>query len=366
MSKLLGVPAPRLSVLTFTTGRRREYLKQTWASLSDQLDDAEWLVVQDGPDDDFAAFLDELSGGRARHLATGAPVGIAIVRQLAVDAARGQLVCFVDDDDQLAPGCLRALVACFADPQVAWASGRTVSLGAGAVLREWDPGLAPGPVAAGAPWAYHQASASRQHPFAIGPAMLRRSVLEKIGGFPATQRGQDQTGFYPLSSLYPGHMIDQVHYAYRQHAGQSTRQERVQPLFGLAHQITRRRIAAGLDALPPTPDPQRLTTLVVGDPDRTTPAASGLTVVLHETPFMQDRRVGERLRLVGLPCNLRCPTVAWTYGLLHCVGDRVRLKLHGEDLDSGPVWSVPALWKAGCLPAVSGDVRRLLDPALHA
>ncbi|WP_354698998.1 hypothetical protein DSM112329_04698 [Paraconexibacter sp. AEG42_29] len=360
------MPRPRLSVLTFTTGRRREYLAQTWASLRDQLDDAEWLVVQDGPQDDFAAHLAELTGGRARHIATGRPVGIAIARQAAVDAARGQLVCFVDDDDMLAAGALHALIACFADPDVAWASGRTVSLDAAARTVDWDRSLPPGPVPAGAPWAYHQASGGRQHPFAIGPVMLRRARLEELGGFPAAQRGQDQTAFYPLSSRHPGHMIDRVHYAYRQHACQSTKEPRVQPLLELATQITQRRIAAALGEQPPSAQPGRLTTLVVGDPDGVPAARTGLTVVLHESPVMSDRRQADGVRVVGLPCNLSCPTVGWTYGLLHCAGDRVRLKLRGEDLDSGPVLSVPALWDAGCLPAVSGDVRQLLGPELRA
>lgn len=323
-------------------------------------------MVQDGPEDDFAAFLEKLTGGRARHLSTGTPVGIAIVRQLAVDAARGELICFVDDDDMLAPGSLEALRACFADPEVAWASGRTVSLDANAVMSDWDPGLAPGPVAAGAPWAYHQASGFAQHPFAIGPAMLRRSVLEAMGGFPAVQRGQDQTVFYPLSSRHPGYVIDRVHYAYRQHVGQSTREPRVQPLFALARAVTERRIAAELETLPRTLRPGPLTTIVVGEPRDVVPAREGVTVVLHETAVMEDRRVGVRLRVLGLPCNLSCPSVAWTYGLLHCVADRVRLKLAGEDPDSGPILSVPGLWAAGCLPAVRGDVRRLLPAALHA
>ncbi len=360
------MPGLPLSVLTFTTGRRRDYLGQTWASLRDQLGDAEWLVVQDGPEDDFGAFLARLTGDRARHLATGAPYGIAIARQLAVDAARGELVCFVDDDDRLAPGALGALAATFVDPGVAWASGRTVSLDVDGVESDWDPGLPPGPVLPGAPWAYHAASGFRQHPFAIGPAMLRRSVLEAMGGFAAVQRGQDQTAFYPLSSRHPGYVIDQVHYAYRQHAGQSTREPRVQPLFALARRVSEQRIAAELSAQPPTVEPERLTTLIVGDLASVVPAREGLTVVLHERELMEDRLLHPDLRVVGLPCDLRCPTVGWTYGLLFCVGDTVRLRLAGEDPDVGPVLRVAALWAAGCLPAVPGDVRQLLDGALHA
>lgn len=50
----------------------------------------------------------------------------ALTRNLGIQASRGEILAFIDDDTLVAPGWLSALVNAFMDPQVGGASGRVV------------------------------------------------------------------------------------------------------------------------------------------------------------------------------------------------------------------------------------------------
>src|SRR3954468_17362616 len=102
--------APPASIC-FPTRNRRDYLAAALASVAPQADPvgAEIVVVEDGPHDPQTAVLAEQH--RAKYVALGTPRGINVARNAAVDHSTGELVCFLDDDVEVWPGWLDALLA---------------------------------------------------------------------------------------------------------------------------------------------------------------------------------------------------------------------------------------------------------------
>ena len=102
---------PLSASLLFPTRRRREYLAVALASVAPQAAEhgAEIVVVEDDPADAETERLVTAHGGR--YVAHGSPRGINVARNSALDAAAGELLCFLDDDVEVWPGWLDALLA---------------------------------------------------------------------------------------------------------------------------------------------------------------------------------------------------------------------------------------------------------------
>ena len=118
--------------LLFPTRRRREYLAVALASVAPQARaaGAEIIVVEDDPADAETERLVRGHGGR--YLAHGAPRGINVARNTALEAASGELLCFLDDDVEAWPGWLGALLAAAREPP------RQLNRTPGSVLRPWQ------------------------------------------------------------------------------------------------------------------------------------------------------------------------------------------------------------------------------------
>ena len=101
---------PTASVL-IPTRRRRGYLAAALASVAPQAAEhgAEIVVVEDDPADPATERL--VAGHGGRYLALGARRGLNVARNAALDAAEGELLCFLDDDVGVWPGWLGALLA---------------------------------------------------------------------------------------------------------------------------------------------------------------------------------------------------------------------------------------------------------------
>src|SRR3954468_20738249 len=102
--------APPASIC-FPTRGRREYLAVALASVAPQAQaaGAEIVIVEDDARDEATAALAARHG--ARYVALGRPSGINIARNAAVAHSTGELVCFLDDDVEVWPGWLPALLA---------------------------------------------------------------------------------------------------------------------------------------------------------------------------------------------------------------------------------------------------------------
>jgi len=92
------------------TRQRSGYLDVALASIAPQASaaGAEMLVVDDGPDESTRATAQRHG---ARYVAHDASRGLNAARNTAIDAAHGPLLVFVDDDVEVRPGWLDALLA---------------------------------------------------------------------------------------------------------------------------------------------------------------------------------------------------------------------------------------------------------------
>ena len=104
-----------LITVTMPTRNRAPYLRQAIASvLAQHHGRFELIVVDDGSDDETPEILDALDDPRIRVLRTTG-IGESAARNLALGAATGEIITFLDDDNVMDPLWLHA---------VAWAFGR--------------------------------------------------------------------------------------------------------------------------------------------------------------------------------------------------------------------------------------------------
>src|SRR4051794_23968883 len=101
---------PPASIL-FPTRARLAYLEAALASVAPQAtaSGAEIVIVEDDAHDEATAALAGRHG--ARYVALGRPRGINVARNAAIAASSGELLCFLDDDVEVWPGWLDALLA---------------------------------------------------------------------------------------------------------------------------------------------------------------------------------------------------------------------------------------------------------------
>ena len=99
---------PRASII-IPTRERAEYLAVALASVAPQARDAgaEVIVVDDGS---LAANAALAQRAGARYVALGTPRGLNAARNAGIDAARGDLLAFIDDDVEVRDGWLAALL----------------------------------------------------------------------------------------------------------------------------------------------------------------------------------------------------------------------------------------------------------------
>ena len=168
---------PPVSIV-FPTRRRLDYLAVALASVAAQADEhgAEILVVEDDPEQPATRTLAESHG--ARYLALGSARGINVARNAGVQAAGGALICFLDDDVEVWPGWLDALMAAaMSCPEHEGFGGPIRPRLEGTRLRTC--GREPAPITS-----LDLGPSDRDAEFAWGANFaLRRSAIERIGGF---------------------------------------------------------------------------------------------------------------------------------------------------------------------------------------
>jgi GT2 family glycosyltransferase len=97
--------------ILFPTRDRLPYLEVALASVATQAAEhgAEIVIVEDNAHDAATAELARRHG--ARYVALGRPHGINVARNAAVAASSGALLCFLDDDVEVWPGWLDAVLS---------------------------------------------------------------------------------------------------------------------------------------------------------------------------------------------------------------------------------------------------------------
>jgi glycosyltransferase involved in cell wall biosynthesis len=121
------VPETLLISVVMATRDRRELLAGAIASVKAQSYPRwELLVVDDGSTDDTAALLAREQDARVRCLASGGD-GECAARNIGLDAAGGDVIAYLDDDNRFDPDWLKAIALTFTSlPHTAVAYGARV------------------------------------------------------------------------------------------------------------------------------------------------------------------------------------------------------------------------------------------------
>lgn len=111
--------SPAFSIVVPTYNRPHTLPRAVKSVLAQTERDWELLIANDG-DQDMAPLVAEVSGNdpRVRVLATGGRKGAAVARNTGARAARGEVICFLDDDDEFMPQYLARLGALMKDKQL--------------------------------------------------------------------------------------------------------------------------------------------------------------------------------------------------------------------------------------------------------
>jgi glycosyltransferase involved in cell wall biosynthesis len=167
-------------------------------------------VVDDGPSDEIAAFVQAHADERVRLVRHDRNQGVAAARNTGIAAARGELVGFLDDDDLWLPEKLERQVAVFREQGADVVHSLIyVANGEGEVYeRSTQRGfeLFRDVAAAGYPYFL----LLRRSSFQINTFLVRRECIERIGGFdPALPAVDDLDFVHRLRREYEFHLVDE-------------------------------------------------------------------------------------------------------------------------------------------------------------
>jgi glycosyltransferase involved in cell wall biosynthesis len=167
---------PAVSVIVPTFNRAHVLRRAIESVLSQDFTDFELLVIDDGSTDATAELVDDYIRGdlRVRSLVHPRNAGVSAARNLGLREANGELIAFLDSDDEWLPGKLRRQVDYFdsAPRGVGLLYGAVHTLGAES-------------------WTFHPVHRGMiyfillDHNVIHGTSgvMLRRDVVDRVGGF---------------------------------------------------------------------------------------------------------------------------------------------------------------------------------------
>lgn len=102
---------PRISVILSTYNRSSMFGAMAEAVLRQTIDDFELIIVNDGSNDNTQAVLEEYTKRDPRIVAINKQNGgLSSARNSGIEAARGEFITFVDDDDIIRPDYLESML----------------------------------------------------------------------------------------------------------------------------------------------------------------------------------------------------------------------------------------------------------------
>ncbi len=210
---------PLVTVIIPTYNRGRMLAEALASVMAQTFRDFQVVVVDDGSDEDLRPVVEPF-GDAVRHLRTQRG-GAARARNAGIDAARTDLLAFLDSDDLWLPEHLARTVAVLRDrPEVVLAYHDTLAVdqaGRPAPLRRRRP--RPGGSVTEALFAYD---------FVPTPSVVcRRQALLQVGGFdPAVVPSEDYDLWLRMSLLGQFACVDDPLMLRRRHAGNISRQHK--------------------------------------------------------------------------------------------------------------------------------------------
>jgi glycosyltransferase involved in cell wall biosynthesis len=181
---------PRVTVVIPTYNRADLLMEAIGSVLAQSFSSIEVVVCDDGSTDDTAARVAAL-GRPARYCGLPRTGSLAATRNRGIEVAQGALVAFLDDDDLWEPEKLAGQIALlerhpelglvYTDRQVVPADG------SGAVVVHTPTSSGPTPLL--------DLVLSRQMP-CIGSVLVRRELLQEIGGFDETLTTAEDLDLY--------------------------------------------------------------------------------------------------------------------------------------------------------------------------
>jgi glycosyltransferase involved in cell wall biosynthesis len=225
---LISVVIPAYNGEAFLDQAIQSALEQTWPR-------TEVVVVDDGSTDRSA----EIAGSYPVELVRQENGGVAAARNRGVDASKGDLLSFLDQDDMLRPEKLeRQLEALLAQPEAGMSSCQMrIFLEPGCPVPDWiDPDLID----------------RELHSLHVGTILVWRRTFEQVGRFDDSYRWGNDTDWF-MRTREAGVPIAKVSEAlmlYRVHEGNESLRVGVpvlQDTLSAVHASVRRRRAAASD-----------------------------------------------------------------------------------------------------------------------
>ncbi|MCG7538929.1 glycosyltransferase [Pseudoalteromonas sp. CO348] len=163
--------ASPLITIYMPTHNRLDNLKRALLSVQAQsYDNWELIIVNDGSSDGTKAFLDSIQSVQIRIFHNDKAKGACHARNIAIQAAQGEFITGLDDDDEFCPDRLETLIGAW-QPQYSFLC---------------------------TPVTICKGSAQKEHPFFIGPISLESMlVINKVGNqiFCKTEHLREIGGF---------------------------------------------------------------------------------------------------------------------------------------------------------------------------
>jgi glycosyltransferase involved in cell wall biosynthesis len=210
---------PAVSVIIPTYNHRDFVLQALDSVFSQTFSDYEVIVVNDGSPDNTDAILAPLArSGRIRYVAQrNAGQGAARNRGLA--ESRGEFIAYLDDDDLWPPDKLEWQV------DLLRKSNALMLGGAVALFKDGEPPLPHVPWGPDVSILSAETLAEGNPFFSPGQTLIRKSALDRVGGFDATVWGIDDYDLYLRLSKCGDIQVDhRISLLYRLHAGNASKQ----------------------------------------------------------------------------------------------------------------------------------------------
>jgi glycosyltransferase involved in cell wall biosynthesis len=196
---------PDISVVLTTYNRRQSLPRAIGSVLAQEDADFELIVVDDASTDDTQSYLATLTDPRIKILATERNVGPSGARNLGIEAARAEVVAFLDSDDTYRARRLKAPLAALADPAIVCvvSSSLTATRDKPREARIPDVKL----VAPALEWAL----TCDLFPVESSGMTVRRAEALAVDGFcPALRFSEDRELLIRLSRLGGGQLLSEV------------------------------------------------------------------------------------------------------------------------------------------------------------